>query len=74
MKTKYSDLNSNDPFGGIEPPAHRLETKWINVNGRKEHEAIIKDAEKCQQLGLDQIFEKMVYLNRWGGWLKDGEE
>jgi len=39
--------------------------------GRKEHEAILKDAKKCEELGLDQYYETIVYLNRWGNWLDD---
>jgi len=46
-----------------------LTTNFINVNGREEHEAIIKNANKCKDLGLYQMFEIMVYLNRWGGYL-----
>ncbi len=53
----------------IDPPDKRPETKWINVKGRQEHEAVIKNAALCKELGLDQIFETMVYLNRWGSWL-----
>jgi hypothetical protein len=45
------------------------ETKWINVRGREEHEAVIKDTALCEELGLDQIYETMVYLRRWGSWL-----
>ena len=52
-----------------EPPAERPPTKYINIRGRQEHEAIIKDAKRCQELGLDQAYEVMVYLKRWGGWL-----
>jgi hypothetical protein len=54
---------------GIDPPAEQIPTKYINVNGRKEHEALLKDAEKCKELGLDQVYETIVYLNRWGSWL-----
>ena len=60
-----------DSFGGIDPPAGIPETKWIDVNGREEHEAVIKDSAKCKELGIDQYFETMVYLKRWGGWLND---
>ena len=56
---------------GIDPPAQQIERVVINVNGREEHEAIIKDALKCKELGIDQLYETMVYLNRWGGWLND---
>jgi len=48
-----------------------IETKYIDIRGRKEHEAIIKDAKKCEELGLDQYYETIVYLKRWGGWLND---
>lgn len=43
--------------------------KYINIRGREEHEAIIKDSAWCQELGLDQHYEKNVYLKRWGSWL-----
>jgi hypothetical protein len=46
-----------------------IETKWINVNGRKEHEAMLRDCDKMWELGLDPSYEKMVYLRRWGSWL-----
>jgi hypothetical protein len=60
-----------DDFGEIDPPAYELERKVINVHGRVEHESIIRDSEKCAELGLDQYYETIVYFRRWGGWLKD---
>ncbi len=60
---------TEDELGGITPPSERLETKWINVNGREEHEAMLRDSHKMHSLGLDPVFEKMVYLKRWGSWL-----
>jgi hypothetical protein len=70
---KYSCLSKKtDPFcEGIDPPAHLPERRYVNVRGREEHEAIIKDAAFCKELGLDQIYETMVYLKRWGGWLQN---
>ncbi len=56
---------------GIDPPAELPHIRYVNVNGRKEHEAFLKDAEKCKEHGLDQIYETIIYLKRWGGWLKD---
>lgn len=54
-------------FDGPTPvPSGR---KTINIRGRKEHEAILKDAKKCEELGLDRAYETMIYLKRWGGWL-----
>jgi hypothetical protein len=53
----------------IDLPKEPLETKYINVKGREEHEAILKDSKKCEELGLDQYYEIIVYLNRWGSWL-----
>lgn len=47
------------------------ERKTIDVHGRKEHETIIKDKVKCEQLGLDQYYEVIVYLKRWGDWLEN---
>lgn len=60
-----------DEFGGIDPPAEMPEIRWVNVKGREEHEAMLRDPEKMISLGLDPIFERMVYLKRWGGWLSD---
>ena len=60
-----------DRFGAIQYPGVLPEQKIINVHGRKEHEAILKDSAKCKELGLDQIYEVMVYLKRWGGWLDE---
>jgi hypothetical protein len=63
---------SKDPFFvGIDAPAHLPETKYINVRGRAEHEAVIRDAHLCKELGLDQIYEIMIYLKRWGAWLEN---
>lgn len=59
----------NDEFMGMEPPGRVLERKTINIRGREEHEAIIKDATWCEELGIDQAYEIMVYLKRWGSWL-----
>lgn len=53
------------------PPAELLPVRYVNVKGRKEHEALLKDAEKCKEHGLDQMYETFVYLKRWGGWLED---
>lgn len=61
----------NDDFGGIDPPSQIPETIWINVNGREEHEAVLKDTERMKSLGLDPYFETLKYLHRWGAWLKD---
>ena len=58
----------------IDPPKEKIETKWINIHGREEHEKIIKDADKCKELGLDQKFEVLVYLMRWGGWLRENQD
>lgn len=56
----------DDNFGGIDPPAHKLEPKLINVKGREEHETMLRDSNKMHSLGLDPVYEKMVYLKRWG--------
>lgn len=63
----------HDGFGGIDPPAEELLVRCVNVRGREEHEAILKDPAKCAELGLDQYYEIMVYLKRWGDWLKPTE-
>ena len=64
MLTEPSPLSE-----GIDPPPHKMERVFVVVKGREEHEAVIKDAVKCKELGIDQLYETMVYLNRWGGWL-----
>lgn len=46
-----------------------ISEKWINVNGREEHESILRDTNKMYSLGLDPVYEKMIYLRRWGSWL-----
>jgi hypothetical protein len=45
--------------------------KYINVKGREEHEALLNDYPKMIELGLDPYYERIVYLNRWGGYLND---
>ncbi len=65
-------MNPREPiFEGIDPPAELPSTKWINVRGRAEHEAVIKDKGLCKELGLDQFYEAMVYLKRWGSFLSE---
>lgn len=66
-------LNNDCEFNGIEPPSEIPLIKWINVHGREEHEALLKDDKKMVELGLDPYFEKIVYLRRWGGWLNETE-
>ena len=57
--------------GGQEPGGEPLERKQVNVRGRREHEAFLKDPQKCKEYGLDIVYETMVYLKRWGGWLDE---
>jgi len=56
---------------GFGPFGEMLPVKWASVRGREAHERLIKDAAKCKELGLDQIYEVNAYLTRWGGWLRD---
>ncbi len=57
---------------GIDPGPNRVPfPTLINVRGREEHEAILRYTDKMKLLGLDPYYEIMVYLGRWGGWLKD---
>lgn len=58
-------------FEEKDPPAELPATRYINVNGREEHEAFLKDPEKMRELGLDPCYETIVYLKRWGGWLNE---
>ena len=62
-------MEKDDLGAGIDPPSELPPVEYINVRGREEHEAIIKDAAWCKRLGLDQAYEVMVYLKRWGHWL-----
>jgi len=72
IKYRVSHLNgepiplSNDY---LDLPPEKLETKWVNVKGREEHETLLRDSNKMWSLGLDPMYEKMVYLRRWGSWL-----
>ena len=67
---KRLDLCNLDPLvEGEWPPAELPERRCIDVDGREEHEAILKDAAKCKELGVDQMYETIVYLKRWGSWL-----
>ena len=69
---KISELPEPVPLvDGENPPAEKLMCKTHNVNGRVEHEAILRDSKRCKELGVDQIYETMIYLKRWGGWLND---
>ena len=64
-------MTDEDIWGVTNPPAQALERRHIDVRGREEHEAFLKDPQKCKELGLDIMYERMVYLKRWGGWLND---
>lgn len=68
---KYENLFlSTVGLDAVDPPAEKLpEPIWIDVHGREEHEALLRDSDKMHSLGLDPVFEKMVYLKRWGSWL-----
>jgi hypothetical protein len=69
-KEMFPDNKEPIPLGdGDNPPAERIPTNWINVNGREQHEAMLRDPDKTLSLGLDLMFEKTVYLKRWGSWL-----
>lgn len=68
---RYDELPPTSvSFGnGIDPPSQLPLVNWVNVRGREQHESIINNAAKCKHLGLDQFYEIIVYLKRWGGWL-----
>lgn len=71
FKNHYTHLNLLRNRIDKDLPTKLPEAKYINVRGREEHETIIKDAAWCQELGLDQAYETIIYLNRWGNWLSD---
>ena len=47
----------SDEFCGIDPPTHEVPIRYINVNGREEHESLLRDEKKMLQLGLDPYYE-----------------
>jgi hypothetical protein len=53
----------------LDNPGEEIPVTYIEVHGRKEHEELLRDAEKMHSLNLDPVYEKMVYLTRWGNWL-----
>lgn len=59
--------------GGINPPPNPLERKHINVKGRKEHEEWLRNPQKMREHGLDPVYETLIYLKRWGGYLDEQE-
>ena len=72
---KATDLTCREPIqlsnDGISTPPEMIPVTYLNVNGREEHESLLKDAQKCSELGLDIFYETMVYIRRWGGWLNE---
>ncbi len=38
---------------------------------RKDHEDIIRNSIKCQELGLDQNLEIEEYLKKWGSFIEE---
>ena len=63
----YTHLNA------VRKSSEVRDVKWINVRGREEHEAVLLDKSLCKELGLDQAYEIMIYLKRWGGFLCEKE-
>jgi hypothetical protein len=66
------------PLDAEHAPAHELPVRYVDVNGREEHEAMLRDVPKMQSLGLDPLYERVIYLRRWGSWINgsirfDGE-
>jgi hypothetical protein len=64
------DLNELAPQG-IEPSGEMIPVTYIDVNGREEHEALLRDHKKMISFGLDPCYEICVYLKRWGSWLNE---
>lgn len=60
-------------MNAVRKSSEARDVKWVNVRGRAEHEAVLLDKELCQSLGLDQAYEIMVYLKRWGSFLSEQE-
>lgn len=72
MNNKFSQIKILPEPIPLDPPSEMLpEPIWINVNGREEHEAMLRNPEKMKSLGLDPIFETIKYIQRWGGWLNE---
>lgn len=51
------------------PPQTKLSDQWIKSRKREDHEDLLRDPQKCESLGLDRLYEIIVYLKRWGCWL-----
>jgi len=62
-------MNKEENFNSIYPPVNTPEKRIINVKGRQEHEELLRDSHRMYALGLDPVYEKLVYLKRWGSWL-----
>jgi hypothetical protein len=79
IDVKFTHLNSKlkplvDEFGGVNPPSELPLIRQVNVNGREEHEELLRNEQKMLSLGLDPIYERIVYLKRWGGWLHENKD
>jgi hypothetical protein len=66
---KFKEHNTHLNLVRKNPASELPPVKWVNIRGREEHEAVIRDAALCNELGLNQVYEMMSYLRRWGGWL-----
>jgi hypothetical protein len=66
---KFKEHNTHLNLVRKNPSSELPQVKWVNIRGREEHEAVIRDAALCAELGLDQIHEIYSYMQRWGSWL-----
>lgn len=76
MSRRYTNISAElkPLIDGITSGPEKLPSPtWVNVHGRKEHEALLRNPEKMKELGLDPYYEQMVYLKRWGAYLFSDE-
>ena len=54
---------------GLTPPDSALECSYHLVNGRQEHEDLLRNPKLCKELGLDLFFERTVFYHQYGVWI-----
>lgn len=73
----YNDMNTKIiPIqDGVNMHQNKISQKKINnFMSRESHEDLVKNTFKCKELGLDQHYEIMMYLKKWGNWLQKSND